>query len=81
MNKMKAAKAAKRQIAFLLTPRSSSVAFALAPVHKYRSTARTPTIIHFRFPFFLFIHKPGNVGSSGSCCNPLVLSVRVAATG
>jgi hypothetical protein len=29
----------------------------------------------FRFPSFLFIHKPGMVGSSGSCCNPLGLSV------
>jgi hypothetical protein len=39
------------------------------------------TIIHFRFPFFLFIHRPGMVGGSGSRCNPLVLSVPVAATG
>jgi hypothetical protein len=83
MNKIKAAKAAKRQIAFLLTPRFPSVPFALATVHKYQSTARAPTIIHFRFrfPFFLFIHSPGMVGGSGSCCNPVVLSLPVAATG
>jgi hypothetical protein len=28
-----------------------------------------------RFPFLLFIHKPGMVRSSGSCCNPLGLWV------